>query len=448
MEQSPELHLVVRALRLGRMFASESGKRAGPQRLRRPLGCAVLSLWEVLGGREPAAADRELSLRLQQSEERDFSQLHDLIIRQASKFSPLSGQGNYGQWLQLQVYSGQGNYGQWLQSAGLLRTGKLRSVAAACRFTQGRVTTVSGCSLQVYSGQGNYGQWLQSAGLLRTRKLRSVAAAAGLLRTGKLRSVAAVAGLLRTGKLRSVAAVCRFTPDMETTVSGCSCRFTPDMETTVSGCSCRFTPDRETTVSGCSCRFTPDRETTVSGCSLQVYSGQGNYGQWLQSAGLLRTGKLRSVAAVCRFTPDMETTVSGCSCRFTPDMETTVSGRSLQVYSGQGNYGQWLQLQVYSGQGNYVRPEIVPLRRPSFLRGFYSRASYYYMLMYLLYHVDSSNFLISALLALPVWEGRIDRMMSSHRKDPPKTYINIWTMENGQILVHSHVSYEIKMTCG
>ena len=81
---------------MGRMFPSESGKRAGPQRLRRPLGCAVLCLWDVLGARDPAAAEREVTVRLQQTEERDFSQLHELIIRQASKFSPVSGQGNYG----------------------------------------------------------------------------------------------------------------------------------------------------------------------------------------------------------------------------------------------------------------------------------------------------------------------------------------------------------------
>ncbi|XP_037077735.1 dedicator of cytokinesis protein 3-like [Pollicipes pollicipes] len=106
-ESAPQLYLVLHALRLGRMLPSESSKRGASQRFRRPLGCAVLNVHDVLASR-PAAADaeRELSLRLQQTEERDFSQLHEMIIRQASRCSPLSASANYGVLLSLRLLNG------------------------------------------------------------------------------------------------------------------------------------------------------------------------------------------------------------------------------------------------------------------------------------------------------------------------------------------------------
>ena len=80
------------------MLPAESARRPAVQRFRRPFGCAVLNVNDVLGGVKAAeAGERELTVRLQQAEERDFWQLHELVIRQASKASLISGQGNYGE---------------------------------------------------------------------------------------------------------------------------------------------------------------------------------------------------------------------------------------------------------------------------------------------------------------------------------------------------------------
>ncbi|XP_037091368.1 dedicator of cytokinesis protein 3-like [Pollicipes pollicipes] len=105
-ELSPQLYLVLHVLRVGRMVPSESAKRPASQRFRRPFGCAVVNVNDVLANRQPEAAERELTVRLQQTEERDFFQLHELVIRQASKCSVISGQGNYGVLLSLRLLHG------------------------------------------------------------------------------------------------------------------------------------------------------------------------------------------------------------------------------------------------------------------------------------------------------------------------------------------------------
>ncbi|XP_043244747.1 dedicator of cytokinesis protein 3-like [Amphibalanus amphitrite] len=108
LEQCSQLYLVVQVLRVGRMLPAESSRRPAVQRFRRPFGCAALNIGDVLcaGRTAEAGPERELTVRLQQAEERDFWQLHELVIRQASKASVISGQGNYGVVLSLRLLQG------------------------------------------------------------------------------------------------------------------------------------------------------------------------------------------------------------------------------------------------------------------------------------------------------------------------------------------------------
>ncbi|XP_063227619.1 dedicator of cytokinesis protein 3 [Bacillus rossius redtenbacheri] len=111
-----DLHLVAHVMRMGRMLYSDSSRKsaghAAPpppphQLFKRPHGCAVLPVSEVLLAKE-AGEEREFTFRVYQGEERDFHQLHEMIIKkQTSKYSPLSGQPNYGIVISLKMLHGE-----------------------------------------------------------------------------------------------------------------------------------------------------------------------------------------------------------------------------------------------------------------------------------------------------------------------------------------------------
>lgn len=111
---SGDLYLVANVMRVGRILHSESIKKGdkllGSQSYRRPYGVGVLPLGEIAQydtSIEPE--EKEFSFKIFQCEEKDFHQLHELIIKKASgKFSPInaSGQNHYGLVVSLKLLHG------------------------------------------------------------------------------------------------------------------------------------------------------------------------------------------------------------------------------------------------------------------------------------------------------------------------------------------------------
>ncbi|XP_046396689.1 dedicator of cytokinesis protein 3 [Ischnura elegans] len=150
-----ELFIVAHVMRLGKMLYSESSSKksslssnsstpfsstsnsssgVGNNVFKRPLGCAVLNIGEMLAAHTPSnhnstgslssswvssapslpsssswsAEEREFTFRVHTCEEKDFHQLHDLLIRkQGGKYNPLSGQPNYGIVVSLRMLHGE-----------------------------------------------------------------------------------------------------------------------------------------------------------------------------------------------------------------------------------------------------------------------------------------------------------------------------------------------------
>ena len=92
---------MVQVIRIGRLVYTESSKKPVSQTYRRPHAVAVLGLSEALHSLTEAAGsgaddgEREFSLKLYQSEEKDYGLWHEIVARKiSSKFSLLSGQSN------------------------------------------------------------------------------------------------------------------------------------------------------------------------------------------------------------------------------------------------------------------------------------------------------------------------------------------------------------------
>lgn len=108
------------------MLYSESSKKTDKnaptltQVFKRPHGVAVQNLGDMLNHKEGESEEKEFTLKVRffyllifylfnfifpfwgtiqvyQGEEKDFHQLHELIIRQTGKYSALSCQPNYGE---------------------------------------------------------------------------------------------------------------------------------------------------------------------------------------------------------------------------------------------------------------------------------------------------------------------------------------------------------------
>ena len=99
-EAGPDLHLVLSLYRLGRMTASQAGEAGqrrsssslGPASLyKRPVAVAVSSLAPLLTGQTPSP-EHEITdtVKLFSCEEKEFNQLHSMIIRATGKVSPLT----------------------------------------------------------------------------------------------------------------------------------------------------------------------------------------------------------------------------------------------------------------------------------------------------------------------------------------------------------------------
>ncbi|XP_066902048.1 dedicator of cytokinesis protein 3 isoform X2 [Halyomorpha halys] len=107
---SKELYIVAHVYRIGRMLHNDSAKKilAAQQAsgtFKRPHAVAVLNIGEAVTGTN--TDEREFSFKAYQAEDKDFHQLHEFIMRkQSNKYSPLSGQPNYGIVMSLRVLHG------------------------------------------------------------------------------------------------------------------------------------------------------------------------------------------------------------------------------------------------------------------------------------------------------------------------------------------------------
>ncbi|XP_013788618.2 LOW QUALITY PROTEIN: dedicator of cytokinesis protein 3-like [Limulus polyphemus] len=102
-----DMYIVVQVVRIGRML-SDTKKSVG-QMYKRPFGCGVLSICDVLLEKQENTVEeeREFTFKLNTCNESDFHQLHEFIIRkQSNKYSMVSGQHNYGLILSLRVLHG------------------------------------------------------------------------------------------------------------------------------------------------------------------------------------------------------------------------------------------------------------------------------------------------------------------------------------------------------
>ncbi|XP_050437512.1 dedicator of cytokinesis protein 3 isoform X2 [Adelges cooleyi] len=114
-DMSRDLYIVAQVMRIGKMVYSESSKKMSitssmpppASHFKRPLGVAVLSIGELLTS--PSTEEKEFTFRVfQSSDEKDFFQLHDTVIRkQSNKYSPLSSHPNYGIVISLRVLDGE-----------------------------------------------------------------------------------------------------------------------------------------------------------------------------------------------------------------------------------------------------------------------------------------------------------------------------------------------------
>lgn len=102
MEICADLYLVANVMRVGKMLHSESIKKgdkmSAQQNYRRPFGVGVLSLSSLvtdsIGTDIVDPEEKENSFKLFQCEEKDFHQLHEMIIKKTSgKYSPINATG-------------------------------------------------------------------------------------------------------------------------------------------------------------------------------------------------------------------------------------------------------------------------------------------------------------------------------------------------------------------
>ncbi|XP_045514580.1 dedicator of cytokinesis protein 4 [Pieris brassicae] len=118
---SRELWLVAWVIRVGRWsgaggMGSGTGERRGPI-ARRPLGAGVLPLAEFLRQPEQPSVEKEYTFKVYQCEEKDFHQLHDMLIRkQTNKCNILPGQPNYGIVVALRLLTNQGGISEAVAS--------------------------------------------------------------------------------------------------------------------------------------------------------------------------------------------------------------------------------------------------------------------------------------------------------------------------------------------
>ncbi|XP_058454302.1 dedicator of cytokinesis protein 3 isoform X2 [Malaya genurostris] len=109
-----DLYLIANVMRLGKMLHSESVKKGDKfvsnHSYRRPYGIGVLPLSEIgQFDQTVESEEKEFSFKIFQCEEKDYHQLHELIIKKASgKFQPInaSTQSHYGLVVSLKLIHG------------------------------------------------------------------------------------------------------------------------------------------------------------------------------------------------------------------------------------------------------------------------------------------------------------------------------------------------------
>ncbi|XP_053698434.1 dedicator of cytokinesis protein 3 isoform X2 [Sabethes cyaneus] len=109
-----DLYLIANVMRVGKMLHSESVKKGDKfvsnHSYRRPYGVGVMSLSEIGHfDHTVESEEKELSFKIFQCEEKDYHQLHELIIKKTSgKYQPInaSTQGHYGLVVSLKLIHG------------------------------------------------------------------------------------------------------------------------------------------------------------------------------------------------------------------------------------------------------------------------------------------------------------------------------------------------------
>ncbi|XP_050087293.1 dedicator of cytokinesis protein 3 isoform X2 [Anopheles aquasalis] len=111
-----DLYLIANVMRVGKMLHSESVKKGDKlttttHAYRRPYGVGVLPLNEIVQfDYSVESEEKEFSFKIFQCEEKDYHQLHELIIKKASgKFQPInaSPQGQYGLVVSMKLLHGE-----------------------------------------------------------------------------------------------------------------------------------------------------------------------------------------------------------------------------------------------------------------------------------------------------------------------------------------------------
>ncbi|XP_066947355.1 dedicator of cytokinesis protein 3 isoform X4 [Macrobrachium rosenbergii] len=107
---SSELYIVAHVVRVGRMLFSESVKKSSSHSYRRPHGVALFRLApSVLQGADGEVRnDVELTGKLFSSDEKDFWQLPELVLKkQSNKYSIMSNNASYGLVVSVKVVHGE-----------------------------------------------------------------------------------------------------------------------------------------------------------------------------------------------------------------------------------------------------------------------------------------------------------------------------------------------------
>ncbi|XP_023241906.1 dedicator of cytokinesis protein 3-like [Centruroides sculpturatus] len=104
-----DLYIIVHIIRVGRML--NDSKKSTLHSYRRPNGCSVLSIKEILQDHNENTMieeEKEFTVKVYMCNESDFHQLHEFIIkRQNNKYNLLSGQPNYGLVLSIRLLHGE-----------------------------------------------------------------------------------------------------------------------------------------------------------------------------------------------------------------------------------------------------------------------------------------------------------------------------------------------------
>lgn len=118
-EINSDLYLVTNVVRVGKMLqesVKKNEKSTPTQVFRRPFGVGVLPLSLLLSSSNNTdnlveSEEKEHSFRLFQCEEKDFNQLHEMLIKKTSgKYSPISGSGiinSYGIGVSVKMLHGE-----------------------------------------------------------------------------------------------------------------------------------------------------------------------------------------------------------------------------------------------------------------------------------------------------------------------------------------------------